>query len=86
MMAARGNIKGHLRPGIFEYGRDDGDVWKMCSAGFGVVCHQDVSWDELAFVELVLMFDGIAHRAQVHWDMRSVGNEVTCLISCLFIY
>ena len=56
--------------------RDHGDVGQVGAAVVRVVDRVDVARPHLAGVAPEHLLDALAHRAQVHGDVRGVGDQV----------
>ncbi|KAF3801852.1 hypothetical protein GCG54_00015074 [Colletotrichum gloeosporioides] len=75
VVAARGDVESNLL--AVENGRDDGDVGQMRSSARRVVGNEDVTVLQLAVPQVVLVAHGELHRAEMHRDVGSVGDEAT---------
>ena len=76
VMAARGDVEQDGARGLVENRGDHGDVGKMRAAVVGRVEHEHVARLDGIGAFLDDGLDAIAHRAQVHRDVRRVGDEI----------
>ena len=80
MMAARANVEENLPARLVEYRSDDGNVRQMRAAVIGIIQCEDIAWFYTAKISVDYSAHTVAHAAQVHWHVRSVGNQGTVCI------
>ena len=75
VMAARRDIEQDVLAGLVEPRRDDGDVGQMSAAVVRRIQHEHVARHDGAAALLDDRLDALAHRAQMHRDVRRVGDQ-----------
>src|SRR5664279_1948699 len=71
------------RPGRIctqEYRRDNGDVGQMRTAGVGRIEHEYIAGQRVFVAAIDNRLTSFAHRAEMHWHVRRVRNEVAIAV------